>query len=82
MGYSPMGNALSHSSEEILYVCAVAEMIEGGDNCEEGKLAVPLSMWREVEYHILVCGLVVRCLVMESKHGILVDWHVLVDDLR
>ena len=44
MGYSPMGYAMSHSSEEILYVCAVAVMIEGGDNCEEGKLAVPLSM--------------------------------------
>ena len=77
-----MGNAVSHASEETLYVCAVAVMIEGGDNCEEGKLAVPLSMWREVEYHILVCGLVVRCLVMESRHGILVDWHVLVNDLR
>jgi len=63
-------------------VCAVAMMIEGGDNCEEGKLAVPLLMWREVEYHILVCGLAVRCLVMGPRHGILVDWHILVNDLR
>ena len=35
---------MSHSSEETLYVFAVAVMIEGGDNCGECKLAVPLSM--------------------------------------
>ena len=61
-----MGNAVSHASEETLYVCAVAMMIEGGDNCEEGKLAVPLLMWREVEYHILVCGLTSSSLNMSG----------------
>ena len=39
-------------------------------------------MWKEVEYHILVSGLMVRCLVLEPRHRILVDWHGLVDDLR
>ncbi len=34
MCYGPMGTAVSQSSEEILYVCAVAVMTEGGDNCE------------------------------------------------
>ena len=67
-------------------MCAVAVMIDGGDNSEEGKLAVPccvfaaeMLMWREVKYHILVCGLVVRYLTLEPRHGILVDWHVLVN---
>ncbi len=88
-GLQPNGNAMSHSPEEILYVCVVAVLIEGGHNCEEGKPTVPccksaaeLSMWREVEYHILVCGLVVWCLVLETRYRILVDWQVLVDYLR
>ena len=46
MGYSQMGNAMSYSSEGTLYVCAVAVMIEGGDNCEEGKLHVACLLLR------------------------------------
>ena len=59
-GLQSNGNAMSHSSGEALYVCAVAVLIEGGDNCEEDKLTVPccmsaaeMLMWQEVEYHIL-----------------------------
>ena len=87
-GSQSNGNAMSHSSGETLYVSGVAVLLEGGDNCEEGKLTVPccmsaaeMLMWREVEYHILVGGLAVRCLVLEPRHRILVDWHILVGDL-